>query len=116
MLLNIGAVSTACRIDRIEFVVHNLKIIIVKHTILNLLSLSLRLYDACKVRLLRTVSKAFPGKYYPERAGDFSGKLRMVLHVREPQYLCRVKGKESDDWQVQECLTRILRDNGSILL
>ena len=104
MLLNTGAVSTACRIDRIEIVIHNLKILIVKHTILNLLSLSLRLYDAYKVRLA-TLKARLARELLPAGLENFRKQLQHGLACERAAIPLQRKGKGSDGKQVQGCLT-----------
>ena len=115
MLLNTGAVSNACRIDRIEIVVHNLKILIVKHTILNLCSLSSPLH-CLQSAAVHTEGKACPGITTLQGLENFRRQLQHGLACGEAAITLQGKGKASDDGQVQGCLTRFLRDNGSILL
>ena len=70
---------------------------------MNLLSLSLRLYDACKVRLERTESKACPG-ITTRRAGEFPKATRLGLACVQAALTLQRKGKGGDGEQVQGCL------------
>ena len=64
--------------------------------------------DTLKARLAREL--------LPEGLENFRRQLQHGLACGEAAITLQGKGKESDDRQVQGCLSGILRDNGSILL
>ena len=59
-----------------------------------MLSLSLRLYEACKLRLEHTKAR-LARELLPVGLENFRRQLVSALHVGKPQYLCSGKAREA---------------------